>query len=162
MFITLPLFFSFSFIITIIIFFSIPFLLLLTYNYLIFFVLSIYLLHPLRVYVVGTAFICTSNANAFSLFSLFHTWPTPYADRKLFVGMLSKQQTEDDVRQLFTAFGTIEECTILRGPDGTSKGESFFLMNFSSSTICYRKKSVKYNRQCVKLADEWEARQICN
>ena len=35
-------------------------------------------------------------------------------DRKLFVGMLSKSQSEDDIRRMFEKFGPIEECTILR------------------------------------------------
>ncbi|KAM9765374.1 CUGBP Elav-like family member 1 isoform 3-T3 [Menidia menidia] len=46
-------------------------------------------------------------------------------DRKLFIGMISKKCNENDIRLMFSAYGQIEECRILRGPDGLSRGCAF-------------------------------------
>jgi len=43
-------------------------------------------------------------------------------DRKLFVGMLPKKFTESDVAELFSPFGTIEDCSVLKEGSGQSKG----------------------------------------
>ena len=45
-----------------------------------------------------------------------------FSERKLFIGMVSKKYSESDVRVMFTSFGTIEECTVLRDTNGVSKG----------------------------------------
>ena len=47
-----------------------------------------------------------------------------FAERKLFVGMLSKKCNEADIRNMFEHFGTIEECTVLRDSHGVSKGRT--------------------------------------
>ncbi|XP_064423257.1 CUGBP Elav-like family member 1 isoform X4 [Latimeria chalumnae] len=54
-------------------------------------------------------------------------------DRKLFVGMISKKCNENDIRVMFLPFGQIEECRILRGPDGLSRGCAF--VTFTSRSM---------------------------
>ena len=45
-------------------------------------------------------------------------------ERKLFVGMLSKKISENDVRIMFSAYGSIEECTVLRDNNNISRGST--------------------------------------
>ncbi|XP_074039879.1 CUGBP Elav-like family member 1 isoform X3 [Leptinotarsa decemlineata] len=56
-------------------------------------------------------------------------------ERKLFVGMLSKKLCENDVRSLFSSYGTIEECTVLRDPTGNSRGCAFVTFASKQSAL---------------------------
>ena len=65
--------------------------------------------------------------------------------RKLFVGMLSKTCSEDDIHQMFEPFGPIEGISILRHQDRTSKGVVWacvdkcvchFLCMYVSTYVC--------------------------
>ena len=44
-------------------------------------------------------------------------------DRRLFIGMIGKETTEDDLKAVFSTYGTIESCVILKERDGTSRGD---------------------------------------
>lgn len=48
-------------------------------------------------------------------------------ERKLFVGMVSKNLDEQNIRALFQSYGNIEDCTVLRDANGKSRGTSFDL-----------------------------------
>ncbi|XP_017773445.1 PREDICTED: CUGBP Elav-like family member 1-A isoform X2 [Nicrophorus vespilloides] len=56
-------------------------------------------------------------------------------ERKLFVGMLSKKLCENDVRAMFNAYGTIEECSVLRDNAGQSKGCAFVTFASKQSAL---------------------------
>ncbi len=51
-------------------------------------------------------------------------------ETKLYVGNLSYETTEDDLRSLFTQAGTVNEVALIKDRDtGSSKGFAFVTMN---------------------------------
>ncbi|CAI8045800.1 CUGBP Elav-like family member 6 [Geodia barretti] len=56
-------------------------------------------------------------------------------ERRLFVGMLSRDLSEDDVRLMFSQFGQVEDVSILRNAQGTSKGAAFVRMGAKSQAL---------------------------
>ena len=45
-----------------------------------------------------------------------------FLERKLFIGMVSKNLDEQSIRTLFQSYGSIEDCTVLRDTNGKSRG----------------------------------------
>lgn len=48
-------------------------------------------------------------------------------ERRLFVGMLPKTMSDNELTVMFAPYGALEDCVILKDRDGQSKGEHVIL-----------------------------------
>lgn len=71
-----------------------------------------------------------------------------FTERKLFVGMLSKKFNEQEVRQLFAGYGSIEECTVLRDQNGQSKGCAFVTFSTKQNALAAIKVRIIFAHFC--------------
>ncbi|ETE64568.1 CUGBP Elav-like family member 2, partial [Ophiophagus hannah] len=65
--------------------------------------------------------------------------------------MVSKKCNENDIRVMFSPFGQIEECRILRGPDGLSRGCAF--VTFSTRAMAQNAIKAMHQSQTMEFAD---------
>ncbi len=49
-----------------------------------------------------------------------------FLERKLFIGMISRNCEENDIRVMFSPYGQIEDCTVLRDSNMKSRGKAHF------------------------------------
>ena len=74
-------------------------------------------------------------------------------DRKLFVGMISRAMTEDQLTSMFEPFGAIEDLTILRNHDGTSRGCAF--VKFSQPSEAHNAVAALHHNQTMEGTPPW-------
>uniref|UniRef100_A0A3B3HQR0 RRM domain-containing protein n=1 Tax=Oryzias latipes TaxID=8090 RepID=A0A3B3HQR0_ORYLA len=79
---------------------------------------------------------------------------TAVEDRKLFIGMVSKKYGENEVRMMFSSFGQIEECRILRGPDGQSRGGCAFSLKGCSSPLVVKFADTQRDKEQRRLQQQ--------
>ena len=59
--------------------------------------------------------------------------PPSRTERKLYVSSLNKAWNEQDLRDLFKAYGNVEDVNILKDSTGASKGSAFVIFANKSS-----------------------------